>query len=369
MIKKLIKFSYVALCAGVLTSCFGESVHYEEKNVTYTVSAYVLNTGDENLGNASIQAIDLVSGSISGDLYKEQNGEGLGDMALDLIRYGSKLYCTVSGSSKLVVMDGSCKLIKSIPTTDDKGNPTSPRYLTHDDNGYVYFTAYDGTVNKVDTTSLSIVGKVAVGEHPEALAFSKGKIYVNIYGNGSSSSVAVVNAATFSKMKDIPVLLYPNGQCKVDSEGKVYVVSDGNNAGNPIIPESEWVYSTVQQIDPDTETATTLCNGSFISLYDKFVFSMYQESFLPDRNKFFAYSLEKKTETTYLNIKEFDTPNGFDIDSNTGTVFICEAPHTTMGKVSIYNLTGVRVKQFDAQYQPSKAVFNYITVRENVPIK
>lgn len=369
MIKNLFKFSYVALCMGVLTSCFGESTPTEEKDVTYTVSAYVLNSGDQGLGNASLQAIDLISGNISGDLYKEQNGESLGDVAQDLIRYGSKLYCTVSGSSKLVVMDGSCKVIRSIPVTDNSNVPTSPRYLTHDDNGYVYFTAYDGTVTKIDTTSLSIAGKVEVGEYPEGIAFSKGKLYVNIYGNSSNSSVAVVNTSTFSKITNIPVALHPGSQCKVDSEGKVYVVSDGNQAGNHFIPESDWVYSTVQQIDPSTDTATTLCNGSLIDLYDKFVFSLYQEFYLPERNKFFVYSLEKKNETPFLNVKEFDTPNGLNIDANTGTVFICEAPHTSMGKVSIYNLNGVRVRQFDAQYQPSKVVFNYVTVREQVPIR
>ena len=144
-----------------------------------THGCYVLNTGNWGGNDATIQYFDAEDFSIGGDLFGPANGTGLGDLGQDLCLYGSKLYATVSGSSKLEVMDRDCKVIKTIPLRADDGTPVEPRYMTACD-GCVYFTAYDGTVSRLDTMSLEVTGRVTVGDHPEALTNANGKLYVAV---------------------------------------------------------------------------------------------------------------------------------------------------------------------------------------------
>lgn len=60
------------------------------------------------------------------------------------------------------------------------GNLFNREYMTAA-TGNIYFTAYDGTVSQIDTTSLSITQKIEVGgSHPEALTSANGKLYINL---------------------------------------------------------------------------------------------------------------------------------------------------------------------------------------------
>ena len=224
----------MAVALGAFTACSDDDNNIPEPPATVpteTVGAYILNTGNWGGNDASIQYLDIEKGTVSADLYAAANNEGLGDLGQDLCLYGSKLYATVSGSSKIVIMDKNCKVIKSIPLTNAENQPINPRYMTAVD-GNVYFTAYDGTVSRLDTLSMSITGSVEVGDHPEALTNANGKLYVNISGYGSGKTVAVIDLTTFTKTKDIETVLNPYTQCITGDDGYVYVVSNGNYAGD-----------------------------------------------------------------------------------------------------------------------------------------
>ena len=72
--------------------------------------------------------------------------------------------------------------------------------------------------------------------------------------------MAVVDAKSMTKLQDITVLLNPYTQCVTGDDGYVYVVSNGNYAGSESIPESQWIYQTMQRIDPDTYAVEEICN-------------------------------------------------------------------------------------------------------------
>ena len=63
----------------------------------------------------------------------------------------------------------------------------------------------------------------------------------------------MVNASSLIKEKDIKVKLNPAYQCLTGADGYVYVVSQGNYAGTDKIPEEQWIYQTLQRIDPATD--------------------------------------------------------------------------------------------------------------------
>lgn len=323
---------------------------------TETVGAYILNTGNWGGNDASIQYLDLEKGTISNDLYAAANGENLGDLGQDLCLYGSKLYATVSESSKVVIMDKQCKVIKSIPLANKEGQPLKPRYMTAVD-GNVYFTAYDGTVSRLDTLSLGITGTVEVGDHPEALTNANGKLYVNISGYGKGKSVAVVDIKTFTKTKDIEVVLNPYTQCITGDDGYVYMVSNGNYAGNPKKPESEWIYQAMQRIDPKTDEVKNICPATYIANKGDKMYILYAEYYLPDTHKASIYDLKTGKESAFIDIASIPSPNSMHIDPITGDVYISNTPYGAAADLMIYDKDGNFKKKLSTGYSTSKVVF------------
>ncbi len=335
----------------------GEPGVVEPGTGTKTAGMYVLNTGNWGGNDATIQYFNLENLSISGDLFGPANGAGLGDLGQDLCLYGSKLYATVSGSSKLEVMDRNCKVIKTLHvTTDDGQTPAEPRYMTAC-GGNVYFTAYDGTVSRLDTASLEITGKVAVGDHPEALTNANGKLYVNISGYGTGATVAVVDVASFTKTKDIAVKLNPYTQCFTGDDGYVYTVSNGNYAGSPGMSEDQYVYGTLQRIDPATDTVEDVCRATFAANHGDKMYVLYSEYYLPETKRAFVLDLKTGEETDFLNLGDFSSPNAIGVNPSTGDVYVADTPYGVNSTVRVYDAQGKLKNTFEAGYSTSKFVF------------
>ena len=68
-------------------------------------SAYVLNEGNWGANEASIDRIDMGSGAIVKNVFSTANGRGLGDVAQDLVVYGTKAYITVSFSNTVEILN------------------------------------------------------------------------------------------------------------------------------------------------------------------------------------------------------------------------------------------------------------------------
>ena len=352
------KPALAALALGLCVACNEE----EEGTVVVppvptTSGLYVLNTGNWGGNDASIQYFDLKGLSIGGDLFAAANGFGLGDLGQDLCLYGSKLYATVSGSSKLEVMDRNCKVVKTIPVRAEDGTtPAEPRYMTACD-GCVYFTAYDGTVSRLDTATLEITGKVAVGDHPEALTNANGKLYVNISGYGSGTTVAVVDVASFTKTKDIAVKLNPYTQCFTGDDGYVYTVSNGNYAGSPGMSEDQYVYGTLQRIDPVTDTVEDVCRATYAANHGSKMYVLYSEYYLPETKRAFVRDLNTGEEADFIDLDEFSSPNAIGVDPSTGDVYVADTPYGVSSTVRVYDAEGNLKNTFEAGYSTSKFVF------------
>ncbi len=303
--------------------------------VTPSTSALVLNTGNWGGNDASIMRLDITTHTITGDLYMAANDEALGDLAQDIIKYGSKYYVTVTGSSKLVVLDKDMKIVKTIQFMNGE-TPTQPRDMASA-NGKVYVTAYDGCITRIDTTSLDITGTVEVGDHPEALSYANGKLYANISGYGAGNTVAVVDEKTFTKKKDITVLLNPYTESVVADDGNVYIVSNGNYAGSPGLAPEDYVYGTVQCIDTKTDEVSEVCRGTFIATYNNKLYVLYSEYYMPDTKKAFVYDIATKQESTLTDINQFISPAGINIDPTRGDIYVFDSawgsPATIYGPI------------------------------------
>lgn len=328
------KYSLYALALATLTfaACSDDDDNDEKGKVIPSTSAVVLNTGNWGGNDASIMRYDLTNHTTTADLYYQANSENLGDLGQDIIKYGSKYYVTVSTSSKVVVLDKDFKIINSIPFVNSESQPTSPRYMASA-NGKVYVTAYDNKVTRIDTLNLAITGQVAVGDHPEAISYANGKLYVNNSGYGSGNTVSVIDEASFTKTKDLEVVLNPYNQSVVASDGNVYIASNGNYAGASWLTEDQYVYATVQCINTTTDEVTKVCNGTYLATYGDKLYVLYSEYYLPARAKAFVYDLKTGAETTLTDLSQFSSLNGIDVDQTTGNVYVYDAPYGSNAKI------------------------------------
>ena len=323
--------------------------------------AYVLCNGYYNENNSAISYIDLNNGTVTLDMYSASNGERLGDSGQDFIVYGSKTYCTISGSSKMVIMDKNCRVLRPFPILDNNGNPATPRHMVAH-NGKVYITAYDGTVSRLDTTTMAIESKLRLGSIPEAITVANDKLYINMSGYGEGNIVAVVDIATFTLQNEIQVALNPYTTCFTGEDGYVYTISNGNYAGDPTMNEEDWVYSTLQRIDPATDQVTPVCPATFVSNYGNDMYIIYSEYYLPETLKCVKYNLENQTETSLIDIEELKIdgnicPNSITVDPVTGDIYVCCTPYQQNGVVKVFDNNGAYKTEYTVGYCPSKVIF------------
>lgn len=323
---------------------------------TTTFGAYIVNTGNWNQNAGSLQWYDMTEQTVSGDLYAAQNGKSIGDLQ-DLCLYGSKLYAICPTSNKVEILERNGKVIKSLATNTQSGQPMQPRYATAGE-GCIFFTAYDGTVSKLDTLTQTITASVAVGDHPEALTYTNGKLFVNISGYGAENKVAVVDAKSMTKLQDITVLLNPYTQCVTGDDGYVYVVSNGNYAGSESIPESQWIYQTMQRIDPDTYAVEELCNATYIANKGDKMYILYAEYYLPDTHKCFVYDLNTGEETTLpISLSDFASPSFIQIDPVTEDIYIGDQVYGALNSIRIYSKDGQFKKTIETGMSTSNIRF------------
>ena len=156
-------------------------------------------------------------------------------MGNDIKIYGSKLWIVVNCSNKVEVCDAK--------TCVRKGQVNIPncRYLAFD-GGYAYVSSYVGPVQidanaqigsvyKVDTLTLEIVGQVEVGYQPEELSVVGNKLYVANSGGylvpNYDKTVSIINLDTFTEEKKVDVAINLH-RLQADKYGQVWVSSRGD---------------------------------------------------------------------------------------------------------------------------------------------
>ena len=347
MKKNWLYLAFMAIpLVGGLTACDNEDVPSPTPNPepTTTYGAYIVNTGSGN-NYGSIQWFDKANQTISGDLYKAQNGKDLGDLQ-DLCIYGSKMYAVSTQSSKVEVLDLNGKLIKSIPLHNNENQPINPRYAVGAE-GFVFITSYAGTVSKLDTLSQEITGSVEVGAYPEALTYVDGKLYVNVSGYTLGNKVAVVDVKSWTKTSEVTVKQNPYTVCFDGKDGYVYVVSNGNYAGAPNLPEDQWIYQTLQRINVQTNEVEDVCNATYAAKKGDNIYVLYAEYYLPERNSCFVYNVKTKEQKKFIDINDVPFPGGIAVDPVSEDVYIISQPYDSLNDIYVYSKDGQFKKKFE----------------------
>ena len=202
---------------------------------TGTAELYVLCEGLFNQNNSSLARFSFGNQQMVRDYFKAVNRRGLGDTANDMAIYGSKIYVIVNISSTVEVIDfrtGSS--LKQIQMLAENGSSRQPRYIAfHKEKAYV--CSYDGTVARIDTTSLSIEAITSVGRNPDGICVQNEKLYISNSGGldyssglGVDNTVSVVDIATFKESSKLTVGPNP-GKIVAGPDETVYVATRGED--------------------------------------------------------------------------------------------------------------------------------------------
>lgn len=251
MLKQL-KFAAIALLVAVgFTACSDDEPTPAPSPLRGEAGMYVINQGN-SYGNVA-GALDFIAqnGTKTDSVFFKANGQLIGDAPQKPIIYGSKMYVPVYASNLVWVLDANtATVIASVQTNQPEAVCAS--------NGHVYISNNDGFVTRIDTTTYTKSAPLAVGPNPYGMAAANGKVYVacsdaNNYGAGyANSAIAVIDEATFSKVKSITNEgITDPWEMAADNSGNVYVTT-------PYTTNKVW------KIDAN-DNVSVLCDGTYIA--------------------------------------------------------------------------------------------------------
>ena len=314
--------------------------------------ALLLNEGTWGGNNASISRIDLDAGTLTNDWFAAANGRGLGDLAQDLIHYGSKGYVTVSKSNTIEVFDWATgRSLKQISM-----GQREPRYLVSHE-GKVYASCYGNSVVRLDTATLTVEASCPLsGLRPEQLCVAGGRLYVCNsweYGEGSStlydSTLSVVDIASFAETGKVTVGHNP-GKVKALDDSRLLVSCAGDYGSHPAQTLIVNTRDGSTQSLPIAATGFDVQGGS-IYLYT----TQYDAQWNPVAA---FYRVDATTlQATSLGITGLDDAYGITLDPVTGHLLICDSPYNACGDLHCHNADGSRRWSAEGGQMPSKVVF------------
>lgn len=362
-IKYLVRTALALLCLALPYACSNDDTEGSSPSAPSlpgTKYAFVVNQGNMYNGlPGSLSRLNLSDGTVTADFFYSFNHRALGDTPQRPVRYGSRIYVPVYGSSLVWVIDAATtRIIASLSVS----NPEAVCGA----GGYVYIASNDGYVQRADTLGYTLSDRLTVGPNPMGLATLGDKVYAtisdsynytgaNAYANGKK--LAVIDTQTFTKSSEIPVGTNPT-QIEAGRDGNLYVVASGNFSTIP---------STIQRVTP-SGTTTDLCTGSLFALRGDTLAvasTTYDANYTPSLS--LSYVILSSGRTVADFIAEAERPASaimLDFNPADGHLFVCAnasaAAYNEPGIVHEYAAIGSgakRIRQYAVGVQPYGLVF------------
>jgi YVTN family beta-propeller protein len=207
---------------------------------------YVLSEGSWGQGDGQLAYFDY---NVSTGKYVRNDAKrfrNYGETPNDLLLYGSKIYCAITGYDIIRVIDASTgEKIEDISWgLIGTHSGLLPRRLTAL-NGKVYATLYSGSAEtgkhwselaQVDTATYDTELIRLSGSYPEGICSSGKYLYICNSGQGADNTISVVDTETFTETETITVPYNPVNIVNADNN-ELYVntasIWTGAAAGTP----------------------------------------------------------------------------------------------------------------------------------------
>jgi len=338
---------YLFACLTLFSACEKDpEIPNEEscndcENDTYL---YVSNEGPFG-GTGSISKINLTKRTDYNNVYSSSNSEiPIGSIVQSLAFNKNTGYAVLNGGNQIISFN------KTTNEHLSSFSVTYPRYISlSGDYGYVTSGNESGKVYKFELSTNAIIDSVDVGNGPEQLIITDGKIIVaNSGGWINDSTIAIIDLETFKLDSLIEVGSKPTDIVE-DKNGLIWVLASGqyDDTKAPKLVQ-------INPINWSIEKDLTL--GSDDASVSKMTIEKTQENIL-----------YYKSDGVYkLNINESSAPgvalisasNCYGIEANSD-VFLFVAPdYSSAGYVKQYSMNGDSIAQYDVGVAPNGGVFD-----------
>jgi YVTN family beta-propeller protein len=345
----------IFIVLAIFSSCKKKKVEDTVVNTSSLSNGMiVLCQGLFQQNNSTISWVDFNAGSSDDQFFTAKTGRLLGDTGNDMKIYGGKIYVVVNVSSTIEVLDKSTgNSIKQISMMNGLIAKQPRSIVFHGSNAFV--TCFDGYVDVLDTSSLTITQRIKVGSNPEGLSVSNNKLYVANSGGLSSpnvdSTVSVINLATLQEIQKITVGKNP-GTVKTDSQGDVYVIARGNYSTVP---------SRMVRINSQTDLVenTFSFDASGIEIMgDDFLINFYNYSTSTNTVSVFNTLTETITNSSLIDNSNFTTFYGLQYRPSTNEIYCFDAMgYSNTGYVRVFSASGVYETSYHVGLNPNKIIF------------
>lgn len=213
-------FFVVALCVLTLTACKKEKTPVANTtNIEQGNGVFIGNEGAFLGGNASVMYYRFGHNAASGDLFKSQTSEPLGDVMQSMFIDDNRLYMVVSNSNKIESM-----LLPSLSRSAALALNERPRYLTKVDTNVAFATNfYSNTLTRLSLTPFAVTGTLAIPNWGDALIYHQGKLFVTA---PDATQLFVCDPESMQTIDSVSIGTGGNGLV-VDKDGMLWVFAAG----------------------------------------------------------------------------------------------------------------------------------------------
>lgn len=319
----------------------------------YANGIIVVNEGLYQQNNASISFYSNENETVQQQAFMTVNGRGLGDTANDLVAFtqsGSPYFCVaVDVSSQLEIIHS--KTLKSVGQVSliENGVAKEPRRVVTT-NGKIYACNFDGTVSVINISTLYISRTIQVGENPDGLAVSNGKIYVSNSGGLNApnydSTITVIDVNTDSVIKTIDARI----NCTASIAGQnndVYVISNGDYGA---------ISKAMLRIDTNADSVTNEYSVNITSWAKQNEWLYYYDA---DLNGVYRFDMNNQffENAQIIDGSNFTTP--YTMAINNDRIYLADANgYVNSSTVRVYNMSGTFIHEFTAGLNATGFLFN-----------
>ena len=313
----------------------------------------VLNEGLFQLNNSSLTWVDLASGTENNEFFTQKTGRLLGDTGNDMKRYGGKIYIVVNVSSTIEVLDAfTGKPVKQVSMLNGSVSK-QPRSIAFYGNK-AFIPCFDGYVDVLDTASLEIVQRIAVGTNPESIAIDGQRAFVTNSGGLNTpvmdSTVSVIDVNALTEITKITVGKNP-GAIVSDGQGSIYVVARGNYSSIP---------SRMKKISASALTVTAT-----------YPFDAGGLEMIPGNYMLVSYTGTQASQVGLFNTGSgtLEDPSLLDLsnvqmlysvqyNAASNRIYVLDAMgYTNTGYIRVYNMSGNYINSYHVGLNPNSILF------------
>jgi len=229
-------YGCIAICFLLLLNGCQKDNKGNGKPVTVpSNSVLVINEGNLNWGNASIDLYDLKDSAYTSDVFKQANGRPLGDILQSVYVDSPNIYLVVNNSSKIEIVNS-----KDFKSSGSITGLTSPRYMYKYSSGKAYITdIYANSIHVVNLDERKVLTRIPCPGWTEELVGLGRDIYVTNFRTGMvyiiDGESDIISDSLYTGKGTSSILL--------DKDKKIWVMSAG---------ETGIENARISQIDPIT---------------------------------------------------------------------------------------------------------------------